>query len=102
MLSCLPQPQNSGGTIKQQLAAISPALGHLRKQKEERMKEFAEVQSQIQTICREIAGSSKEDEQEDTLTIDEHDLSLKKLNKFQNQLQELQKEKVCPCHLWTS
>ncbi|CAA6672366.1 unnamed protein product [Spirodela intermedia] len=92
------KPQNSCGTIKEQLAAISPALGHLRKLKEERMKEFTDVQSQIQTICREIVGISKEDEQEDTLMIDEHDLSLKKLSKFHTQLQELQREKSDRLH----
>lgn len=80
------------GTIKEQLAAIAPALEQLWKQKEERVKEFTDVRSQIQKICGEIAGSS-------TLSdlapeVDETDLSLKRLDEYQAHLQELQQEKV--------
>ena len=61
------------------------------KQKEERIKEFLDVQTQIQKICGEIAGSNQ---QAGSPTVDESDLSLKKLDEFHDQLQELQKEKV--------
>jgi len=88
------QPEKSTGTIKEQLAAISPALEQLRKQKEERIKEFVDVQSQIQKICSEIAGSERNGEHTVTPTVDEGDLSVKKFEEFQSQLQELQKEKV--------
>ncbi|XP_058080404.1 65-kDa microtubule-associated protein 1-like [Magnolia sinica] len=91
-------PDNSMGTIKEQLAAIAPVLEQLWKQKEERVKEFAEVQSQIQKICGEIAGNLKLGEQAGTPTVDESDLSLKKLDEFQSQLQELQKEKSDRLH----
>ncbi|KAM7504229.1 hypothetical protein LguiB_003133 [Lonicera macranthoides] len=80
----------TSGTIKEQLAAIAPALEQLLKQKEERVKEFLDVQSQIQTICGEIAGSS---EQVGSPVVDDSDLSLKKLDEFHAHLQELQKEK---------
>ncbi|KAL2495871.1 65-kDa microtubule-associated protein 1 [Forsythia ovata] len=83
-------PGTTSGTIKEQLAAIAPALEKLWKQKEERIKEFSDVQSQIQTICAEIVGASEEVE---SPTVDETDLSLKKLDEFQAQLQDLQKEK---------
>ncbi|XP_057472672.1 65-kDa microtubule-associated protein 1-like [Actinidia eriantha] len=83
-------PDKTSGTIKDQLAAIAPALEQLWKQKEERIKEFFNVQSQIQKICGEIAGTS---EQVGSPVVDEADLSLKKLEEFQFQLQELQKEK---------
>ncbi|KAL2496031.1 65-kDa microtubule-associated protein 1 [Forsythia ovata] len=83
-------PETTSGTIKEQLAAIAPALEKLWKQKEERIKEFSDVQSQIQTICAEIVGASEEVE---SPTVDETDLSLKKLDEFQAQLQDLQKEK---------
>uniref|UniRef100_A0A1D1XSE6 65-kDa microtubule-associated protein 1 n=1 Tax=Anthurium amnicola TaxID=1678845 RepID=A0A1D1XSE6_9ARAE len=96
--SVVGMPQNSSGTIKEQLLAIAPALEHLRKQKEERIKDFADVQSQIQKICGEIAGNLKQDEQVGTPTVDERDLSLKKLDEFQSQLQELQKEKSDRLH----
>ncbi|XP_057464349.1 65-kDa microtubule-associated protein 1-like [Actinidia eriantha] len=83
-------PDKTSKTIKEQLAAIAPALEQLWKQKEERIKEFFNVQSQIQKICGEIAGTS---EQVGSPVVDEADLSLNKLEEFQSQLQELQKEK---------
>ncbi|KAM7250839.1 hypothetical protein ACFE04_022722 [Oxalis oulophora] len=81
----------TSGTIKEQLAAIEPVLEHLWKQKEERVKEFSDVQSQIQKICAEISGNFNHSEQ--APTVDESDLSLKKLDEYQSQLRELQKEK---------
>ncbi|KAE9456468.1 hypothetical protein C3L33_11555, partial [Rhododendron williamsianum] len=83
-------PEKTSGTIKKQLEAIAPALEQLWKQKDERIKEFFNVQSQIQRISGEIAGTS---EQVGSLVVDEADLTLKKLDEFQSQLQELQKEK---------
>ncbi|KAE8693398.1 65-kDa microtubule-associated protein 1 [Hibiscus syriacus] len=86
----------ASGTIKEQLAAIAPALEQLWKQKEERVKEFSDVQSQIQKICGEIAGSTSE--QTGAPAVDESDLSLKKLNEYQAKLRELQKEKSDRLH----
>ncbi|KAI0511924.1 hypothetical protein KFK09_012558 [Dendrobium nobile] len=86
-------PEKSTGTIKEQLAAIAPALEQLCKQKEDRVKEFADVQSQIQTTCAEIAGTLRVGEKVGMPVVDENDLSLRKLDEFQCHLQELQKEK---------
>ncbi|KAL3821079.1 hypothetical protein ACJIZ3_006984 [Penstemon smallii] len=83
-------PEKKSGTIKEQLEAIAPALEKLWKQKDERIKEFSDVQSQIQKICAEIAGTS---EHVENPAIDESDLSLKKLEEFHAQLLDLQKEK---------
>ncbi|XP_075505697.1 65-kDa microtubule-associated protein 1-like [Primulina tabacum] len=83
-------PDKTSGTIKEQLAAIDPALKKLWKQKDERIKEFSDVQSQIQKISAEINGSG---EQVDSPAVDESDLSVRKLDGFQAQLQDLQKEK---------
>ncbi|KAF5727932.1 65-kDa microtubule-associated protein 1-like [Tripterygium wilfordii] len=88
-------PEKTSGTIKEQLAAIAPALEQLWKQKEERVKEFSDVQSQIQKICGEIAGSLNISENP---AVDESDLSLKKLDEYHSQLQELQKEKSDRLH----
>lgn len=88
------QPEKTSGTIKEQLAAIAPALEQLWKQKEERVTEISDVQSQIQKICGEIAGNLNLSEQAGTLAFDESDLTLKKLDEYHAQLQELQKEKV--------
>ncbi|RZR78072.1 hypothetical protein BHM03_00003317 [Ensete ventricosum] len=92
-MSCVYQPDKSYGTIKEQLAAIAPLLEQMCKQKEDRVREFADVQLQIEEIRGEIAGNLKIGEQIGT-TVDEEDLSLKKLDEYQFQLQELQKEKV--------
>ncbi|KAL0000724.1 hypothetical protein SO802_014505 [Lithocarpus litseifolius] len=86
-------PDKTSGTIKEQLAAIAPALEQLWKQKEERIKEFSDVQSQIQKICGEIAGTLNFSNQAGTPAADEDDLSLKRLDEYHGQLQELQKEK---------
>ncbi|KAG5568832.1 hypothetical protein H5410_064154 [Solanum commersonii] len=83
-------PEKYSGSIKEQLAAIAPALEKLWKQKDERIKEFLDVQSQIEKIGSEIAGTS---EQVESPKVDESDLSLKKLDEFHAQLQDLQKEK---------
>ncbi|KAL3503556.1 hypothetical protein ACH5RR_038005 [Cinchona calisaya] len=83
-------PEKTAGTIKEQLAAIAPTLEKLMKLKEERIKEFSDVQSQIQKICGEIAGTTERVERP---SVDESDLSLEKLDEFHVHLQELQKEK---------
>ncbi|PWA80068.1 Microtubule-associated protein, MAP65/Ase1/PRC1 [Artemisia annua] len=89
-------PEKTSGTIKEQLAAIAPALEQLWKQKDERVKEFSDVQTQILKICGEIAGNS--DRAGTQVVVDVSDLSLKKLDEFHEQLQELQKEKSDRLH----
>ncbi|CAK7324585.1 unnamed protein product [Dovyalis caffra] len=88
-------PEKTSGTIKEQLAAIAPVLEHLWEQKAERVKEFSDVQSQIQKICGEISGNLNIN---DTPAVDEADLSLKKLDEYHAQLKELQKEKSDRLH----
>ncbi|KAK1273121.1 65-kDa microtubule-associated protein 1 [Acorus gramineus] len=87
-------PEKLTGTIKEQLAAIAPTLEQLWKQKDDRIKEFSDVQSQIKKISGEIAG----DVQVGTPAVDEDDLSLKKLEELQSQLHELQREKSDRLH----
>uniref|UniRef100_A0ACD5UG59 Uncharacterized protein n=1 Tax=Avena sativa TaxID=4498 RepID=A0ACD5UG59_AVESA len=86
-------PDKTTGTIKEQLAATSPSLEQLCRKKEKRVKEFADVQLQIQTIRGEIAGSLQVGGHLETPHVDEDDLSMKKLNEFLFELQALQKEK---------
>ncbi|KAL8131671.1 65-kDa microtubule-associated protein 1-like [Apium graveolens] len=83
-------PDKTSGTIKEQLSAIAPTLEQLWKQKDKRIKEFSDVQSQIQKIRGEIAGTG---EHVGSPAVDESDLSLKKLDEFRAQLLELQNEK---------
>ncbi|KAL0874010.1 hypothetical protein Bca101_023715 [Brassica carinata] len=83
-------PDKTSGMIKEQLSAIAPALEQFWQQKEERVREFSGVQSQIQKICQEIVGGLNNG----PLVVDESDLSLKRLDEYKSKIQELQKEKV--------
>ncbi|KAL1834647.1 hypothetical protein ACET3Z_004298 [Daucus carota] len=65
-------PDKTSGTIKEQLSAVAPTVEQLWKQKDKRIKEFSDVQSQIQKICGEIAGTS---EHAGSPAVDESDLS---------------------------
>ncbi|PWA79252.1 alternative oxidase [Artemisia annua] len=64
--------------------------------KDERVKEFSDVQTQILKICGEIAGNS--DRAGTQVVVEVCYLSLKKLDEFHEQLQELQKEKSDTLH----
>ncbi|PWZ18854.1 65-kDa microtubule-associated protein 1 [Zea mays] len=86
-------PEKTTGTIKQQLAAIAPTLEQLTKQKNERKREFVNVQSQIDQICGEIAGTIEVGEQMTTPQVNEDDLTLERLEDFRSQLKDLEKEK---------
>ncbi|URE41509.1 Microtubule associated protein (MAP65/ASE1 family), partial [Musa troglodytarum] len=78
-------------TLKQQLDAITPALHEMQLRKEERMnQQFREVHAQIQRIASEIAGHQPDC----NVLVIEGDLSLKKLDEHQNELQRLHKEKT--------
>ncbi|CAH9107715.1 unnamed protein product [Cuscuta epithymum] len=88
-------PEQTSGTIKEQLLSINPALEKLWALKEERENEFFDVQSQIQKLTNEISGASG---QTASPTVDKSDLSLRRLDEFHAQLQELQKEKSKRLH----
>lgn len=88
------QPGKMAGTLKEQLDSITPALREMQLRKEERVKHFRAVQRQIQAISAEIAGKSEFEDSVSNFMISEDDLSLKKLEEHQNELQRLQNEKV--------
>ena len=58
------------------------------------MNQFQAVQGQIQKIKVEIAGLSEYDDSASSMTVNENDLSLKKLEEYQAELKKLQNEKV--------
>lgn len=64
-------------------------------EKEERVKQFADIRSQMEKISAELKEHNR---QNDTVTspvaIEEHDLSMRKLDEYQATLRALQKEKV--------
>ncbi|XP_010244424.1 PREDICTED: 65-kDa microtubule-associated protein 5-like [Nelumbo nucifera] len=78
--------------LKQQISTVKPLLEDLRKKKEDRVKEFWDVQSQIVQICAEIAGNIHLSKSADP-QVDERDLTVKKLEDLKSHHQELQKEK---------
>lgn len=80
-------------TLKGQLSAITPQLEELRLKKEQRIKQFAEVKSQIQKICSEISGSSSQLSDSELVSDNRDDLSVRRLDEHHAQLQSLQKEK---------
>ena len=88
------QPEKMSGTLKEQLDAITPALREMRLRKEQRMNQFRSVQGQIQKISAEIAGQSVYDDSITKVKVNENDLSLKKLDEYQIELQRLCNEKV--------
>ncbi|VAI74368.1 unnamed protein product [Triticum turgidum subsp. durum] len=83
------QPEKMNGTLKEQLNSITPALQEMQMKKEARLKQFTEVQTEVQRIASEIAGRSENE----VVTVNEDDLSLKKLEEHQSELQRLKREK---------
>ncbi|KAG8050033.1 hypothetical protein GUJ93_ZPchr0009g2436 [Zizania palustris] len=80
--------------LKEQLAAVVPLLEKLQGKKEERIKLFSGVQSQIEKISSELSEYSTHDDSANSLVIDENDLSTRKLNSYQAELRALQKESL--------
>ncbi|XP_064979636.1 65-kDa microtubule-associated protein 5-like [Musa acuminata AAA Group] len=84
--------EKKAGTLKEQLAMIKPLLDDLGQKKEQRIKEFLDVQLQIVRICAEIAGNIHQGSST-SAQVDERDLTLKRLGELKCQLHELQKDK---------
>uniref|UniRef100_A0A0E0EUC3 Uncharacterized protein n=1 Tax=Oryza meridionalis TaxID=40149 RepID=A0A0E0EUC3_9ORYZ len=80
--------------LKEQLAAVVPVLENLKGKKEERLKQFSDIQSQIEKIRSELSEYRDGDDKANSLIVDENDLSTRKLNNYQAQLHALQKEKM--------
>lgn len=72
---------------------LKPLLAELRRKREERVKEFSEVQLQIVQICAEVAGNTHLGSSASS-QVDERDLTVNRLEELKSQLQELQKDKV--------
>ncbi|CAH8347348.1 unnamed protein product [Eruca vesicaria subsp. sativa] len=85
----------SSKSLKEKLAAVTPLVEDLRIQKEERMKQFSDINAQIEKISGEISGYSDHVNKGmiSSLTLEEQDLTLRKLNEYQTHLRTLQKEK---------
>uniref|UniRef100_A0A1D1YF71 65-kDa microtubule-associated protein 6 n=1 Tax=Anthurium amnicola TaxID=1678845 RepID=A0A1D1YF71_9ARAE len=86
-------------SLKEQLALVTPLLEELKVKKEERLKQFSDMRSQIEKISGEIMGySHSNDTKTCQINVEEHDLSLRKLSEYQTQLRTMQKEKSDRLH----
>ena len=80
--------------MKEQLDSITPALREMRLRKEERMKQLSAIQVQIQKISAEIEGKAENVDSSRVVVENKTDLSMTKLEEYQNELQRLHSEKV--------
>jgi protein regulator of cytokinesis 1 len=80
-------------SLKEQLAAVVPVLENLKCEKEERIKQFSDIRSQIEKIRFELSEYNDQGDNESSLAEDQHDLSTRKLNSYQAQLRALQKDR---------
>ncbi|KAL0339361.1 UNVERIFIED_CONTAM: microtubule-associated protein 3 [Sesamum angustifolium] len=83
--------KKSSGNLKKELQEIMPELEDMKKKRNERKGQFAEVLKQINSISTELAGSTEE--KLNTIVIDGSDLSMKRLDDLRSQLLLLQEEK---------
>lgn len=81
--------------MKEQLASVNPLLEVLRGIREERLRQFTDVQSQIEKIKAEIEGTTYHHPPTNAVKLEQDDLSIRKLKEYQLQLKGLQKDKVC-------
>ncbi|KAK1401046.1 hypothetical protein POM88_000651 [Heracleum sosnowskyi] len=90
MLSFL-QADQTHGSLKEEPRTILPQLEEMQKRKVERRNQFLDIVQQIQKIRSEIYASDKI--HYTSPIVDETDLSLRKLEELQKELQALQREK---------
>ncbi|CAI0555366.1 unnamed protein product [Linum tenue] len=81
------QADQSTGSLKAELGTILPQLEEMRKRKVDRRNQFLQVLEEIQHISNEI------NEIADGASVDESDLSLRKLEELHRKLHALQTEK---------
>ncbi|XP_022997093.1 65-kDa microtubule-associated protein 8 isoform X1 [Cucurbita maxima] len=87
------RPEKMAGTLKEQLDSITPALREMRLRKAERMKQLSAIQVQIQKISAEIEGKAENVDSSRVVIENKTDLSVTKLEEYQNELQRLHSEK---------
>ncbi|KAH9745955.1 65-kDa microtubule-associated protein 6 [Citrus sinensis] len=88
------QTEKRSMSLKEKLASIAPLVEDLRTKKEERMKQFADIKAQIEKISGEISGYDHlSNSLINSLSLEEEDLSLRRITECQTHLRTLQKEK---------
>lgn len=89
------QSDHNSKSLKAELRMILPQIEEMRKRKNARKNQVSEVLAELQSIKNEMCISDGFASNEPA--IDEADLSVKKLEELQRDLQALQKEKVHIC-----
>ncbi|KAD7117594.1 hypothetical protein E3N88_04862 [Mikania micrantha] len=85
--------EKKASSLKGQLMIVTPLVENLKSKKEERIKQVADIKSQIEKINSEILGYNQITNTFSSLNLEEQDLSIRKLDEYQSQLHSLQKEK---------
>ncbi|EFJ15390.1 hypothetical protein SELMODRAFT_422818 [Selaginella moellendorffii] len=88
--------KRSGTTLREQLLSVSPQLECLRLRKEERLKQFEDVQCQIQRLSQEISPGALQEAENGAFSW--KGLLLRKLYEYHCQVQELQDVKSTRLH----
>ncbi|KAI0494270.1 hypothetical protein KFK09_024402 [Dendrobium nobile] len=86
----LKQSNQNATSLKEELMAINPQLEEMRKRKSARLKQFLQIMEQIRKISSEIHPNGQALPR---IVVDESDLSTRKFEEFQRQLEALQTEK---------
>lgn len=81
--------------MKDQLSSVTTLVEDLTLKKQELVKQFSDIKAQIEKITGEISGHGHFVSDLNALTLEEQDLSQRKLTEYQTKLHALQKEKVC-------
>ncbi|KAJ0094895.1 hypothetical protein Patl1_15660 [Pistacia atlantica] len=87
------QTEKRSTSLKEKLASVTPLVDDLRIKKEERMKQFSDIKAQIEKISGEISGYDHLNNSLINLSLEEEDLSVRRLTDYQTHLRTLQKEK---------
>ena len=84
-------------SLTKRVSSATTLLEELRAVKAERSRQFADIRSEIEKITAEIAGRSYggyEGSPRAKEVVEEHDLTIRRLNEYKAHLTSLQKEKV--------
>ncbi|KAJ0794621.1 putative microtubule-associated protein, MAP65/Ase1/PRC1 [Helianthus annuus] len=69
-------------SLKGQLMMVTPLVEDLKSKKEERIKQLADIKSQIEKINGEILGYNQITSTVSSLNLEEKDLSIRKLGEY--------------------
>lgn len=86
--------EKKASSLKGQLMIVTSLVEDMKLKKEERIKQFADIKSQIEKINAEISGYCQIANTVSALNLAEQDLSIRKLSEYQSHLRSLQKQKV--------